>query len=209
MKRSGFTLIEVLIASSLFAMVAIVGSATLAATYKTQDQVTVVRTRQETVRSVLELLSRQIKFATNISVVTSGTDSSIVLTEPSDDPAVDVSNPNGTPAIKYSVDRVDANKSALVQQKGYLNGEVFSNDSTSPVRVTDESTFIVKFQVKQTQCSSSTFNGANGRHVVNSPVYVYLNVYPRDDHTQPLESSIIATPRAYISPVESTCSRVI
>lgn len=198
MRRQGFTLIEVIIASALFAMVAVIGSATLAATYKVQDQVTLVRTRQETVRSVLQLLSRQVRLETAVSVVKDGDNSRIALTEPSDDP----NDPTKTKTVQYYLDG-----GILMQQAGSINTStnLFTRNTYDPQAVTSDSTVIDVFKIRQTKCPASVGPSGATVSVTNSPVYIYLNVHPKDDDSQTLVSSILVTPRAYTRRVDSEC----
>jgi prepilin-type N-terminal cleavage/methylation domain-containing protein len=172
MKRSGFTLIEVVIASALFAVVAIVGAATLSGTYKVQKQVNIIQSRQEAVRTTLEQLSREVRFSKNVQI----DNSSLTITEAAD------SNGNSENR-KYYLQKTDANNGTIYQQKVDDNGVNLVN--SSPIALTANSAIIDEFSIKK-------IGNQN-----DSPIFIYIKVHANDDPSQTFESSVIATPRGY------------
>ncbi len=66
---AGFTLIEVLIASVIFAQVALVGAAALSGVFRVEKQTTILRSRQQPARYVLETVARDIRWAESINAI--------------------------------------------------------------------------------------------------------------------------------------------
>jgi prepilin-type N-terminal cleavage/methylation domain-containing protein len=180
MRRQGFTLIEVVIASAIFATVAVVGTAILAGTYKAQKQIGIIQTRQETVRSVFEAISREVRFSKGITIAPVPGSSTNILT---------ITEADNT-TKSYQLGKDSAGLGTLYQVTTNPDG------SLKQTALNADTTNVTDFTVSGI---STTFDTQGKPAGQVSYVKLDMTVLPTDisNGDQPFESEVIVSPRGY------------
>lgn len=175
-RQSGFTLIEVIIASAIFATVAVVGTAVLAGTYKAQAQINTTRSRQEAVRTTLEIVGREVRFSKAIAI--DSTSNILTVTESDNSKKI------------FYIDATNPNQKNLLMQKVKEDG---SNDG-QPAVINSDLVSVDQFNLSGL---STQFNANNQPTGATAYAYIDILVKPANGDDQPFESSLIVSPRGY------------
>lgn len=82
--KKGFTLIEILIATVIFAQVTLVGATTLSSVRRLSNQTRILQAKQQSMRNALETIKRDVRCAKTVDGVTIDSDSQFTLKNQTD-----------------------------------------------------------------------------------------------------------------------------